>query len=240
MGQPRRAQLHLPAPDRAARRGLGRRSPSITCSRPSRARATVAHVCDDIACRLQGAEATVRGLEQRCARTASRPRRRRRRWHAQPVPRPVRARAGGARSSAPAARPSAAADRPRRSSARRRDRACGARTARPHRGGPCAAVRAAGRSARAASSCAASAWSIRPAWTPIARTAAIAALAARVELGPDGVIAEVDRVEAARPRRRGVSDRPQVGGGGRANRRGRITSSATPTSRSRARSRTAC
>ena len=66
------------------------------------------------------------------------------------------------------------------------------------------------------------------------------ALARAIEIGPKAVIAEVHGVEAARPRRRGVSDRPQVGGGGRASRRGRTSSSATPTSPSRAPSRIAC
>ena len=47
-------------------------------------------------------------------------------------------------------------------------------------------------------------------------------------------------VAAARPRRRRVPDRRQVGGGAPASRRSRTTSSATPTSRSPGRSRTAC
>ena len=59
------------------------------------------------------------------------------------------------------------------------------------------------------------------------------------ELGADGRDPRGERVAAARPRRRGVPDRRQVGGGRASRPRSRTTSSATPTSRSRARSRTA-
>ncbi len=53
--------------------------------------ATVVHVCDDIACRLQGAEAICQALASAATRPA-------RRWTCASVavPRPVRSRAGGA------------------------------------------------------------------------------------------------------------------------------------------------
>ncbi len=67
-----------------------------------------------------------------------------------------------------------------------------------------------------------------------------AALARAIELGPEARHRRGDRLEAGRPGRRGVPDRPQVGRGGPP-RRGAspTTSCATPTSPSRARSRTA-
>ena len=58
-------------------------------------------------------------------------------------------------------------------------------------------------------------------------------------IGPRQVIDEVDRVRARRPRRGRVPDRPEVGGRRRRSRPSRTTSSATPTSRSRGRSRIA-
>ena len=64
------------------------------------------------------------------------------------------------------------------------------------------------------------------------------ALREALAMGPNAVIERGHRVEARRSRRRRVPDRPQVGRGRRASRRRRTTSCATPTSPSRARSRT--
>ena len=88
--------------------------------------------------------------------------------------------------------------------------------------------------------CGASASSIRRASTPTARPAATRALARAIEMGPEAIIAEV---QAAKLLGRGGAAFPtgkQVGGGGRASRRGRTSWSATPTSPSRAPSRIAC
>ena len=65
------------------------------------------------------------------------------------------------------------------------------------------------------------------------------ALRAAIEMGPDAVIERGHGVEAGRTRRGRVPDRPQVGRGRRSSPRRRGTSCATPTSPSRARSRTA-
>ena len=161
---------------------------------------------------------------------------------AQPVPRAVRAgarrarrrrRRGAARGRRSPSTGAAAADRrarsPRRSSAGSR-----AAARRP------APLGAAGRRRRAAAPRARRRASTRRASTPTARTAATRRCASALELGPAGVIARGHRVEAGRPRRRGVPDRAQVGRGRARRRRGRTTWSATPTSRSRARSRTGC
>ena len=66
----------------------------------------------------------------------------------------------------------------------------------------------------AQSCCGGSARSIPRRSIPIARTAAIARSRARSRLGPAGRDRRGDRVESARARRRRVSDRTQVGGGG--------------------------
>ena len=76
--------------------------------------------------------------------------------------------------------------------------------------------------------------------TPTARRGGYAALTRALEIGRRGGDRRGDRVEAAGPRRRRVSDGPKVGRGRASSRRRRTTSSATPTSRSRARSRIAC
>ena len=183
LGQPRRAQLHLPAPDGAARRSVGRRHLLSPVRDRARSRRVVAHVCDDIACRLHGAERLCRQLEQRwpagavgaapgaLARASASAIARRRRW-----------------SSAPARRPTRAVLAPVAMSQRCRRRALDRRHSR-QRSVTCAgwcrspAIRA--------SCCAASATSIRRASTPTARTAAIGRWRARSRSGPTGVIAEV-------------------------------------------------
>ena len=86
----------------------------------------------------------------------------------------------------------------------------------------------------------ASASSTPRASTTTAPPAATRRCARALELGPEGVIARGHGLEARRPRRRRLPDRPQVGGRGRAAGAARTTSSATPTSRSPAPSRTAC
>ena len=66
---------------------------------------SVVHVCDDIACRVNGAEALCRDLEQQIGKAGEPSAGRTHDVGAQPVSRPVRARAGRARSDAGAGRP---------------------------------------------------------------------------------------------------------------------------------------
>ena len=244
LDQPRRAQLHLPAADGAARRGLRRRH-VLRAVLDRAAAADVVHVCDDIACRAERRRGALRRARARlgpagrptadgdatwmrspclglCERAPAALCRQRagdagaatsRRWLA-----------GRARRRASSALPAGAAEL-RRPPATRiaslapqtpdRD-ATGLRL-----------LRRVGRSIPRAS-------------TTTARTAATRRCAARFELGPE-------RRDPRGRRRRSWSAaaaprfRPAASGRRwRARRRARTTWSATPTSPSRARSRTAC
>ena len=77
---------------------------------------------------------------------------------------------------------------------------------------------------------AASAWPIRRASTTTARTAGYAALRRAVELGPEGVLREVEGLEAAWAAAARRSRRASSGRRSRASPPGRTTSCATPTS----------
>ena len=68
---------------------------------------TVAHVCDDIACRVRGAEAICATLTTVLGAAGAAPARPRHDLDAQPVPGPVRAGAGGAGRARPGIRPHA-------------------------------------------------------------------------------------------------------------------------------------
>ena len=209
LGQPGALELHLPAAARAAGRGLGRRRPSTTCSRPSRGPPVVAHVCDDIACRPRGADALCAELEATLgpageAATASH-------LDAQPVPRPVRARAGGAGRRRPASRrverdlapPPQAADVVTAMAARSAD------VPQPRTLAP---LRAAGGTSRALQLLR-RVGVVDPTSLDAYRAhGGYAALRTRPRARPGGVIARGHRGQAGRPRRRGVSHRPQVGG----------------------------
>ena len=70
--------------------------------------------------------------------------------------------------------------------------------------------------------------------------AASSSCAAHASSAREAVIGELKASQPARPRRRGVPDRRQVGGGRAGSPPSRTTSSATPTSPSPGRSRTAC
>ena len=156
---------------------------------------------------------------------------------AQPVPRALRAGAGGARRPRPGEPP-----RERAIGAARPPAIVAARSlgGQPRRSAVPAPRLAAARASRACGCCAASARvdPDEPRRLPRARRLR-RRCAARSSSGPTGVIREVTDVEARGPRRRRLPDRPQVGGRRAGSRRGRTTSSATPTSPSPARSRTA-
>ena len=97
LDQPGRARLRLRAARRPAGRGLRRGDLLRAASRSTPRPPAVVHVCDDIACRAAGAdELARRARATRSGRPASTPDGRAI-WLASPVPRPVRARAGGAR-----------------------------------------------------------------------------------------------------------------------------------------------
>ena len=201
---------------RCRRPKRGASSLSITCSPPIRSQPTVVHVCDDIACRLHGAEAAlsrarsagaVRSSDRRASANATEgaPR-----WSPRPASRPrtfvlapanldnCRTRAFGALGAvgtwALGAGAAAETDRPGRSVEPRR----------------------------------------------LSKARRISALAKAIEMGPDRRDRGGDRRRncwgAAAPRFRPAAS----GTRWRAKRSRRITSSATPTSRSRARSRIAC
>ena len=195
----------------------------------------VAHVCDDIACRLAGAEEHLRRSDagRRAGRGAGP--RRPRDVAAQPVPGPVRPRARGAVHRG-------RRDARRRSRSRRSTRsASSAGSSRPDRRSADAAARADSRSpARPGRACSPAVGVVDP--TSLDDYRAHGGYAA-LDAGPRdrrrGGHRRGHRVEADGPRRRRVPDRPQVGRGRRPSPPSRTTSSATPTSRSRARSRTA-
>ena len=87
-------ELHLRAADSAARRGatVSRRFYALLAAR-SRGRPVVVHVCDDIACRANAPRAASGRSNAEFVQAGTA--RRRRAWLPQPVPRPVRAGAGG-------------------------------------------------------------------------------------------------------------------------------------------------
>ena len=157
---------------------------------------------------------------------------------AQPVPRAVRAGAGGA-----------VHDRRRDADATRRASRRPTRPACVGRGSSDAASRAgrtatrrvgaAGRRARPRACSAASASSTRRRSTTTARTAATAPCARALEIGPEARHRRGHRLEARRAAAARRSRPAASGPRSRPSRRSRTTSSATPTSRSRARSRTA-
>ena len=95
LDQPAGARLHLPAPEpcRRPRRTASRRS--TPSSRPASDRRIVAHVCDDIACRLAGAEDTCADLERRSGRPGPPPATARTTWLRSPCLGLLRAGTGG-------------------------------------------------------------------------------------------------------------------------------------------------
>ena len=233
LDQPRRAQLRLPAADVPPADAYGVATFYALLSlepRPPR----VVHVCDDIACRCRGSSELIAELEERFGAEGELSGRRLGDLVPQPVPRPVRPGAGRAVSTWPASEPLEhvlAAGQRRPTSLAALDGG-DARRPRPRRRVPQTGD---------------------PALRLLRRVGAVdptslddyrahggyAALRRAFELGPEGVIREVNDSScwaAAAPRSRpGASGTPS-----RASRRGRTTSSATPTSPSRARSRIAC
>ena len=173
-GSAGRPRLHLPAPDRAARRGLRRRHllPSLLARR--RDPPAVAHVCDDIACRIQGGGALCAswsdvGLGRRqgdgaagsAARAWASASRRRPRW-----------------SLSAGESPHVRSRWPRATRREHRGRARLARARRPTTAARLApAIRAPGRRRRRSACSAGSAGSIPRASTPIAASGGYAALA---------------------------------------------------------------
>ena len=165
----------------------------------------VVHVCEDIACRCHGsrrADRAARGAVRRRGRAL---RRRLGDLVPQPVPRPVRPRAGRARRGRGrrAARAGAGADDARPTCSR-----CSAGgepgpapvVTRPPGGRPVAAAAAPRRRRRP----------VEPRRLPRARR--LRGAAARVRARPRGRDPRGEGLEAPRPRRRGVPDRRQVGG----------------------------
>ena len=195
----------------------------------------VVHVCDDIVCRPHGGEqiAAGRGRARPEGTGANAC------WRAQPVPRPVRA---GARGAAAARRPSGAA---RAGHGRGGDRRAARPTDRDRRTRP---------ASRTPPSSAPQTGGDRAGLVLLRRVGLVdpaslddyrahggyTALRRAVELGPD----PGDRARSPTPRSpaaAGPRSRPGVSGtASRAPPGGRTTWSATPTSPSRARSRTAC
>ena len=208
---------------------------------------SVAHVCDDIACRLAGRGGPVRRPGADARARGRRGAGRQGRLAAQPVPGHVRAGAGGhvhdrrrdadrGRRSRPSMRPassrgsSGAAGRVASAPARPEDGGLrdDARASVPQVGEPqLQLLRRVGHR--------------RP---DVARRLPRERRLRRARAGAgDGRGGRDPRghgVEAHGPRRRGLPDRAQVGRGREPSRRSRTTSSATPTSRSRARSRIGC
>ena len=231
------ARLHLPAADGPAGRGLRRRQ----LLSPVRARAAAAggrRTCATTSPAVPRRRGAVEQLERTSARPASTGERR--------VDLAARAPASGMCERAPAALVDTCRGRQRRvdavaeaaaadaSAAALAERSCPAacgRAARPCRSTGDAACGCCGGSGRVDPD--------EPRRLPRA-PAATRRCARAIELGPAGVIREVTDVEAAGPRRRRLPDRPQVGRGRAQARRARTTWSATPTSPSRAPSRTAC
>ena len=224
------ARLTVPPPTPTASRR------STRCSRSSRGPPRVVHVCEDIACRCHGSDeliAAARGALRRARASC---------------PTTARRRGIAARASA-----SATARRPRSLDGRRR-RSRSERVARARRraaavldvlaGGEPRRRRRASRVPQAGESGAAPAAPRRrrrsdePRRLP--RPRRLRGAAARVRARARGRDPRGQGLEALGPRRRRLPDRASSGRPSRASRRGRTTSSATPTSPSRARSRTAC
>ena len=160
----------------------------------------VVHVCDDIACRCAGSEALIAELEERFGPEGNDVDG----LAAQPVPGPVRPRAGGAAHrgrrrpararAAPSTPTASSGPRPARRRPRRRRRAAAGR--RPE---PAAAAPRRPRRPR------------EPRRLP--RPRRLRGAAARVRARAGGRDPRGHRLEARRPRRRRVPDGPQVGGG---------------------------
>ena len=230
----------------------------LTCRRPrpwgvrhllppardhARGRRVVAHVCDDIACRITGGEALCAALERALGPAGAGARRRRTAWMRSPCL--------GQCERAPAVLVLAAGEAPRAvdAGAGRRRRGDGRRRA--ARSPPATAdtrvgerrcrcaLGAAGRRSRGSGCCAriGRVDPDEPRRLPGERRLRRAGPRARA--GPGRRDRRGRRLEARGPRRRRVPDRAQVGGGGAGSRPGRTTWSATPTSPSRAPSRTA-
>ena len=197
----------------------GASSPSITCSRPSRSPSRVVHVCDDIACRLKGAD-------ERSVETRSRGRC----GQAFAMSWPMRSGLGCARDERGQGLPSASSSHPLRRTWNRCRTPLDPGT--PGTAGTFGAL-GAGRLLRTDRP----RRSIEPRCVSKDRRLLGAREGARD--GRRSGDRRSDGLEIDGPRRRGVSDRAQVGGGRARRRRRRITSSATPTSPSRARSRIA-
>ena len=178
----------LPAARRPAGRGLRRRHASTRCSRSSRDRPVVVHVCDDIACRAAAARA-VAELERDVGPAGAAPGPTARRvWLREPVPGPVRA---GARPRWSACR---RAPQRRRGRSEPRDVPTRSRdAARPSASAASTGRRAgaAGGAGRCCACCGGSGGSTRRASTPTAPRRLRARCARRIELGPAGVIREV-------------------------------------------------
>ena len=222
---------------RRPRRTASRRSTRCIATKPRPP--VVAHVCDDIACRIAGAERICDDLERRSGRRARR--------RATAGSAGCDRRASGCATSRPAAMVTIAGDDPRPGSRRpstRWDRAPAERPARlrtahasgrPRTPPPCPPGR------RSPTSAASTHRRRRPDLARrLPRHGGYTALARGPRDRPRGGHRRGHRVQAHGPRRRRVPDRPQVGRGRRASPPSRTTSSATPTSRSPARSRTGC
>ena len=236
LDQPRRARLRLPAADGPAGRGLRRRQLLRALRASSRGRRVVAHVCTDIACMCRGARSS---SPSSSARVGPAGRAARRRpwsiWLESPclglcerAPAVLVTQAGEDARPSARSRPATRRRRRQRRAGRRAAGADGARARSPQQGSDDVAPAAPLRQS-----------SIPRASTATAPTAATRRCGGRSRSARTGVIREVSDVEAARPRRRRLPDRPQVGRGRPPARSGRTTWSATPTSPSRARSRTA-
>ena len=207
--------------------------------RTSPARRAVVHVCDDIACRAERRGAGVRGDGAPLRRRGRRARSANgsaAHLAAQPVPGPVRARLGG---PGPALR---ARTRPGAGAGAIRSRAGAGRRSRPQSPAEPRRRRSSRRPRAQTASRAPAAAAGRRRRPGLARrlprARRLRGAAPRARARAAGRDPRGEGRQAARPRRRGVPDRPEVGGGGHAARSGRTTSSATPTNPSPARSRT--
>ena len=169
----------------------------------------VAHICDDIACRLAGAEAICADLTRGVGPAGEPARDGRATW--------LRSPCLGLCDRAPAAMFTFAGEQPRTFTHAPID-AAGAIAAcsnRPAGHVHTFTVRPPPPARRSRASSAGSASSTRRRSTTTAPTAATRPSARRIEMGPERVIAEVTESQADGPRRRGVPDRSQVGRGRR-------------------------
>ena len=218
-----RARLRLRAARRCRRPMRTASRPSTRCSRSTPRPPRVLHVCDDIACRCDGARRADR--RARASGSARAP------CDIGTAATWLRSPCLGLCEHAPAALLIEAGERrvehalPAVTATVALARCTGERAPEPRAGRPCRSA------ASRRCACSRRIGVVDPTSLDDYRAhGGYAALRRAIEIGPGRRDPRGHRLAAARPRRRGVPDRREVGGGRRSSRRTRTTSSATPTS----------